>query len=66
MLRKHYDNWMANREHCYEKEIEELVNTYSSNAGHNKKTQEMLLKQKIKLEEDLRPLAESRRRWRQR
>ena len=58
VLREHYDNRMAIREHCYEEEIEDLVNTFNSNADHTKKTLEMLLKQKIKLEEDLRPLPE--------
>jgi chromosome segregation ATPase len=58
VLRDHYDNRMSIREHCYEEEIEDLVNLFNANADQSRKTVEMILRQKIKLEDDIKPLNE--------
>lgn len=38
VLREHYDNRMSIREHCYEEEIEDLLNIFNSNADQSRKT----------------------------
>lgn len=62
VLREHYDSRMSIREHSYEEEIEDLINLFNSNSEQSKKVVEMLLRQKIKLEEEIKPLQERLRR----
>ena len=52
-LREHYDNRITIREHNYEEEIQNLVNMVNADAQHSKKVVEMLNKQKIKSEDDM-------------
>ena len=57
-LREHYDNKLAIREHSYEEEIEDLVNMFNSNADQTKKIIDSIMRQKIRLEEEVKPLHE--------
>ena len=58
MLRVHYDNRITIREHCYEEEIENLVNVFNTENEQNKKIIEFVFKQKHKIEEEIKPLIE--------
>lgn len=58
VLREHYDNRMSIREHCYEEEIEDLLNIFNSNADQSRKTVELIMKQKVKLEDEIKPINE--------
>ena len=65
VLREHYDNRMSIREHCYEQEIEDLLNIFNSNAVQSRKTVELIMKQKVKLEDEIKPINERLRAYEQ-